>query len=337
MKRSKLSQFFKTNYEFILSIALLCIIFVVSFKPSKYVEASFVGLKVWATIVLPSLFFFFFVTKVLVQLKSSRKILSILDKPFNKIYKTNTNSGYIFLMSIISGYPVGAKLISEFYENDLITKQDAKKVISFCSSSGPMFILGSVAVKMFGNYKLGLVVLLSHTISTLLNGVIYSRIGTKSPLNLGKNTTYDKIVVQKNTSQKSLNDIMYDTIISIIMIGGYITLCFTLLEFIISLQGYHFILVLSEKLFGSNILDSIIKGIVELTNGCVSLSKSTCDFKTICIVLSSLISFGGLSIHLQSQMFLKKVGIKYSYFLLTKLTQTIITIFISALFSAILL
>lgn len=333
MKTTFFTNFFKKNYEFLLSIFLLTTILIMSFFPTNYVKASYQGLKIWATIVLPSLFVFFFTTKLLMQLKSGRRLLSIIDKPFNKIYDTKSNSGYIFFLSIISGYPIGAKLIEEFYNDGYISLTDAKKTISFCSTSGPMFILGSIATQMFKNYNLGVIVLLSHIIATLLNGLLYRNIGTKLALKNTKNISYN----QNKENKKSINDIMYDSIISIFMIGGYITLCFTFLEFLLNLPFFNLTSNFSNQIFGADILSAILKGFIELTNGCVSLSKINCNIKTTCIILSSLISFGGLSIHLQSYYFLKKIGISYKFFLITKTTQTIITIITSVFFSAFLL
>ncbi len=324
--------FFKKNYEFIFCFILFGIILIISFNPAPYILSTWTGLTVWAKIVLPSLFVFFILTKLLMQSEKSLKIFSILDKPFNKLYSINGGGGYIFLMSALSGYPIGAKLISEFYEQKLISQTQAKKIISFASTSGPMFIIGSIAVKIFNSYKLGLVVLLSHLLSSLLNGLIYRNIGTKN----GKNNTKNEALYTIKFKKQTLNDIMYNTITSILMIGGYITLCFTALELITSLSFFNNINTFFINLFGSNIFEAIIKGIVEVTNGCVSLTHSL-PLKTICIILSSLISFGGLSIHLQSQMFLSKVGIKYRFFLLIKTTQTIITFIVSGIFSMILL
>lgn len=324
--------FLKKNYEFIFCFILFGIILIIAFNPAPYILSTWTGLTVWAKIVLPSLFVFFILTKLLMQSDKSLKMFSILDKPFNKLYSISGGGGYIFLMSALSGYPIGAKLISEFYDQKLISQTQAKKIISFASTSGPMFIIGSIAVKVFNNYKLGLVILLSHLLSSLLNGLIYRKIGIKNEKNGTKNDDLCKINLKKQT----LNDIMYNTITSILMIGGYITLCFTALELITSLPFFSNITIMFNNLFGSNIFEAIIKGIVEVTNGCVSLSH-TLSIKTICIILSSLISFGGLSIHLQSQMFLSKVGITYKFFLLTKITQTIIAFVLSSIFSMILL
>ena len=326
-------SFFKKNYEFIFCIILFCVILTISLNPEPYISSTFVGLKVWATIVLPSLFVFFVLTKLFMGLNSSLKLFNFLDKIFYKLFKVKKTGGYVFFMSAISGYPIGAKLISEFYLNGTISQVEAKRLISFCSTSGPMFILGSVAVNMFNDYKLGIIILISHLFSSLLNGLFYRNIGTRFIQNDTKNTPNNISV----STKKSLNDVMYDTIISILMVGGYITLSFTLLEFITRLSIFSYIQNFFENTLNFASFESILKGMVELTNGCVSLVNTNISKRVLCILLTALTSFGGLSIHLQSQMFLSKVKIKYSYFLLTKVTQTIISILISGVFSMIFL
>ncbi len=326
-------SFLKKNYEFIFCIILFCVILAISLNPEPYISSTFVGLKVWATIVLPSLFVFFVLTKLFMGLNSSLKLFNFLDKIFYKLFKVKKTGGYVFFMSAISGYPIGAKLISEFYLNGTISQVEAKRLISFCSTSGPMFILGSVAVNMFNDYKLGIIILISHLFSSLLNGLFYRNIGTRFIQNDTKNTPNNIRV----STKKSLNDVMYDTIISILMVGGYITLSFTLLEFITRLSIFSYIQNFFENTLNFASFESILKGMVELTNGCVSLVNTNISKRVLCILLTALTSFGGLSIHLQSQMFLSKVKIKYSYFLLTKVTQTIISILISGVFSMIFL
>ena len=41
----------------------------------------------------------------------------LLKKPISRLYNAPSQSGYILVMSLLSGYPVGAKLIDDFYEN----------------------------------------------------------------------------------------------------------------------------------------------------------------------------------------------------------------------------
>ena len=315
-----LKKLIKKNYEFILCIFLFAIIIVVCLNPKPYIDSSFVGIKTWATIVLPSLFFFFIISKIILQFEASMKITRGLDVIFSKMYNVSNASGHVFLMSAISGYPLGAKLTYELYNKEIITKEESHRLISFCSTSGPMFIIGSVGTTLFENYKLGIIILICHLLSALVNGLIYR--------NYKKQTN---IIEQKNNinlslKKETINDIMYNTIISVLMVGGFITICFTLLE-----------ILNTFNLFFNPFLETIIKGVVEVTNGCVNLSQQGFSLKLNCIILTGIITFGGISTHLQSYIFLSKIGIKYKFFLLTKITQTLIAIIISLLFSIFLL
>ncbi|NCB48567.1 MAG: hypothetical protein EOM55_02965 [Clostridia bacterium] len=296
----------------------------VAINPKPIISSTFEGLTVWAKIVLPSLFCYFILTKMLLQQQDSFKIFRILDKPFEKIFKTKSFGGYIFFMSILTGYPLGAKLIYEFSCQKLISKNDAKRMISFCSTSGPMFVVGSVAVGMFSNTTLGIVVFICHILSALINGLFYRNLKEKkgeNKINLSQN--------MPNIKKETLNDIMFNTIISVLMIGGYISLCFSLMEFVTNLKIFEIINNFFASIFGNNIFESIIKGLVEVTNGCVSLTNDSFSSTILGCSLCTLISFGGLSIHLQSNFFLSKIGISYRYFLLTKITQTLIAFLLS--------
>ncbi len=51
---------------------------------------------------------------------------------------------YAFIMGIISGYPVGAKIVTEFRKNGECSKVEAERLLSFSNNSGPLFIIGTV-------------------------------------------------------------------------------------------------------------------------------------------------------------------------------------------------
>lgn len=58
---------------------------------------------------------------------------------------------YAFIMGIISGYPVGAKIVTEFRLNGDCSKAEAERLLAFTNNSGPLFIIGTIGVSMFGN------------------------------------------------------------------------------------------------------------------------------------------------------------------------------------------
>lgn len=312
--------------------ALFAVIILLAINPHPVISATFRGLSVWAKIVLPSLFCFFILSKILMQRPSSFVMFMPLDKPFAKAFGVRRFGGYVMMMSALTGYPLGAKLIYEFRSQGLISQIDAKKMIAFCSTSGPMFVVGSVGISMFGDARLGLIVFVCHILSSFLNGFLYRNLGTKSA-DFQQNLSEKLPKIKKET----LNEIMYSSIISVLMIGGYITICFSLLEVVTNLKLFEIANNFFAKMFGSNIFESVVKGVVEVTNGCVNLASGGLP-ATILVVLSCcLVSFGGLSIHLQSQLFLSKIGVSYRYFFLTKITQTLIAFGLSLIASLIFL
>lgn len=332
-----IKRFFIKNYQIIFCFIILIAIFVVAINPKPYIDSTFKGFEVWAKIVLPSLFAFFIFTKLLMQNNKTSSVFNFLNKPFKKIYSCNYG-GYIFIMSVLAGYPVGASLISEFYSQNKLDLRQAKILCSFTSTSGPMFILGSVASSMVFNYKIGIVILISHLLASLLNGLFYKVVVNRKY----KNNKTDKIIdfISNNEIKKqSFNDIMLNTITSCLMVGGSIALCFTLVEILFGLiNPLTHLFSNSGFLIGfGQVLKGIISGIVEITNGCLQISSCGLNPLLCSTIICGLISFGGLSIHLQSVVFLSKCKIKYSYFLLTKLTHMIFSILLSVVFGLILL
>lgn len=286
-------------------------------SPKLYMQTTLNGVSVWAINVLPALFPFFIVTRLLVGLSVDN--VKLLDKFCNKFFKTK-NSGKIFLLSIISGYPIGAKLICSAYSNGQMSSADAKKMMSYCSLAGPMFLLGSVGVAIFNSTKIGYILILSTILGGIVNGIIY-RNSYKSP-------KQDFLPKTPNaTSNNLLADTMLDSIMSILLVGGYIVFSFVLIALLNDLGIMQALASLLCKILPvkEDIIIAFFNGCIEMTGGVLSLSKLAIS-PILKITLSAfLLSFGGVSIFLQSLNFSKELKIKKSLILLQKFTQGIWT------------
>ena len=77
------------------------------------------GLSLWANSVIPSLFPFFVATELLMH----TNIISLLGKVLNRymkpIFNIRGEGAFAFIMGIISGYPIGAKIASNFRINNI--------------------------------------------------------------------------------------------------------------------------------------------------------------------------------------------------------------------------
>lgn len=312
--------------QIFLSIFILILIYFLIINPQTYMQSTLKGLNVWLTSVLPALFPFFFLTKLLTELKAINKISTFLSPISKKLFKCPGISSYVFLMSIISGYPVGAKLISELFKNGQITQNDAIKMNSFCSTSGPLFVVGTVGVSMLFSQTAGYVILFSHIVGAILNGLLYRNIKSKNIQNTITTTSNEK-------TNNILSSVMYDSIISILMIGGFIAVFFVFIDILNNTNIIGFLSFLLEKtLFflhlPTNFFNATLNGLVEITHGALDLSVLNLNIKFLSVILTGMISFGGLSIHLQSLIFLKNTNIKMGVYFLQKTTHCIISMIV---------
>ncbi|MBE7075346.1 MAG: hypothetical protein E7376_05155 [Clostridiales bacterium] len=297
-----------------LGFCLLIIIVLIAINPAKYSAVALNGILVWAKILVPSLLPFFILTKLFAATGIIDSITNIFAKPINKIYNCPKQSAYVFFMSIITGYPVGSKLVADLYNNGIICKTDAIKTTSFCSNSGPMFILGSVAIGMFANAKMGYIILASHILGALLNGLIYRKIGGK-----------EKQKKQINQMGNNLNfsESVITSVNSIFLIGGVVCFTFVLLEVITN--NYIFISLtnlLSNIGLNANLFSAVICGIGEITKGCLMLSSVALSPTFVTCFCTFIISFGGIATFLQAMAFLKGI-VPAKMFLLQKFTHAI--------------
>ncbi len=274
--------------------------------PTLYIQQTLAGINAWALNVLPSVLPFIFFTKVLSSLGSIEKFSSRF--PMQKLYRTPSSSGYVFLMSIISGYPVGAKMTADLYLSGKVSREEAFRMTSFCSTSGPMFIIGAVGVGMLASPRAGYIILLSHILGALLNGFLYRKIKAEE-------LSRDSFKVDKSNSD--IGSLVLDSALSIISVGAIIAIFFVVIT---SLSP---ILSLLPKPIAS-----VLAGLIEITRGCKDISLAFSSNLAICAA-SFVISFGGLSTMLQSLTMLSKIKMPVWLFAVQKLTHAILALIIS--------
>ncbi len=301
-------------------IIIICI-FLIIYKPDTYISSSLTGIKLWALLVLPSLLPFFFLTALMTKTGITDKLAHLAYKPAKFLFGCSGICGYAFIMSILSGYPVGAKIISDLKNNGLIDENEATKMSTFCSTSGPLFIIGSVGIGMYGDKKVGYILLLSHILSAIISGIIFR--GYKK----GK-ISENRRFISKNDGN-ILYECVYSSVITVALVGGFICIFYILADMAINLKiTLPLDSVLNLIIKDKSITSGFTSGLIECTRGAKALSECGITAKSI-FLTSSLISFGGVSVIAQSIMFLKTAKVKTGIFILSKLLQMIISFILS--------
>lgn len=309
----------KSNKFAIVIVLFIC--FLIALNPQIYAKSCLNALSVWTIKIFPTLFPFFVFTRIIVNLSDNKP--NFMDKFFNKLYNTPSGCAKTFFLSALSGYPMGAKLISVQYEENLITSNEAKKMLAFCSISGPMFMLGTVGMSILCSYKAGIIILISNLFSCLINGFLY-----RGKQNKNKKPYYNSSKIKTNLGEQ-----IHDSLNSILMVGAYIVLSFLIIDMLKNLNIITFLSnticwVFNSKL-NHHIVESVLCGLCEITRGIIELNATNISLFAKTVISSSLIGFGGLSIFFQSNHFIEKLNIKKSYVLLQKFTQGMISLIIS--------
>lgn len=307
------------------------------FSSSNLVAAQN-GLALWAFKVLPSLFPFFIATELLCNTNFTYILGKLLNKFMKPIFNVPGESAIAIILGTISGYPVGAKVVSNLKKQKIISKIEAERLIAYTNNSGPLFILGTVGIALFGNRKIGFILLISHIIASICVGYCF-RYWKKDKLDINyRETKFNSKFTPIKISDigEILGDSIKKSITTILSIGGFIVLFSVILSI---LENSGFLIFIAEIL--KNLLNipteislSFITGIIELTNG-VNLTAILPEaYKNISILLTSfLLGFGGISVLLQVYSIIAKENISIKPYFYGKILQGIF----SCLFTFILL
>ena len=322
----------------ILPIVFVFIAFCLVIFSKTNLSAAKNGLTLWATCVVPSLFPFFVITNLLSRTKVVTVFGKLLDKFMRPIFNIPGIGGFAFVMGLISGYPVGAKVVSDFRENGLVSKDEGERLLAFTNNSGPLFILSSVGISLFGDTRTGLLLLCTHILSCITVGIILGKFSKKSDEEFrvrknfkSQNSNKQINPTANNVTLKNLGEVLGNSInnaiSTILMIGGFVVIFSVIISILNNMNALNFFSkflnpILAFIGFDLDFANPLLSGIIELTNG-VNLVANI-HIKAISqniILCAFLLGFGGFSVLLQVFSIVAKTDLSMKKYLIGKLLQ----------------
>ena len=226
------------------------------------------GLDICGAVLIPSLFPFLIFLSYLNERRVVEQISPSLCKISKKLFKIGGEELAVFLISLLSGYPSGAVLLSKLpIENE--RKSNAS---IYCCSGGIAFIYTAVGIGILHNKKAGIILLISHILSSIITLLLFSRASKTKQFSLPRQIqTKGNIVNAVSSATQSMTTICA------------FTLAFASISQLICKLPVH-----------TNIKTAICC-ILEVTNGCFALSKLTHSLP----IYAATLGFGGISVILQ--------------------------------------
>lgn len=249
-------KFFIINIKKVIIPFIFCVFTICLIIFSKTnLTATKSGLELWATSVLPSLLPFF----IAVELLKYTDIIKILGKLFNPIMRPIFNvpgaASFALIMGIISGYPTGAKIVSDFKKEGICSDIECERLIAFTNNSGPLFIISTVGISFLGDTRTGILLFITHILACLSVGFLFRwwKNGKKSNYSNNSNSLSQP---EKNNKKANLNNLgeilatsIMNSINTIIMIGGFVTIFSVIVSILKESQILNTFSILFEPFF----------------------------------------------------------------------------------------
>lgn len=308
-------------------ILLLFIIGLMLFSNTNLMAAK-KGLTLWANSIVPSLFPFFVATELL----SKTNFVYFIGRFFNNImypfFNIPGEGSFALIMGLLSGYPVGAKIATNFRKNNICSKEECERLLSFTNNSGPLFIIGSVGISLFGNSTIGFLLLFTHLLASISVGFLF-RFWKK---NDSKNFISSSSNIKNRTIKlSSLGEIIGNSIKNstntILMIGGFVVLFSVILSILktsnlLNISCYFMKPIFEFFRIPQSFYSGFISGIIELTNGLNIICNIPEKNISINIIIASfLLGLGGISVLLQVWSCISKTDLSITPYILGKILQ----------------
>lgn len=285
--------------------AVLCLIILIIDARTAFIGAQ-EGVQLCIQSVVPSLFPFFIISGLISKYCSTLR--SPVLNPIMKLCGLPGETTSLLIIGSLGGYPVGAKSISDAYVHGEISLYQARRMLGFCNNAGPSFVFGMIA-GYFSGQIYGLYIFLILVTSSIIAGSVIPKI------QYGDAKSNPKALPKTNTLETSIK--------AIVSVCSWVIL----FRIIITFLKNWFLWMLPD------ICQFIVIGLLELSNGCLSLGNISNDGLRF-IIGTAMLSFGGLCVYMQIVAVTEHTGT--GWYLPGKLLQCLFSISISIIIQYIL-
>ncbi len=292
-----------------LGLGLLCATLALMFWPQEAMEAAREGLRLCYNVILPSLFPFFVLSALVVDLGLAGYIGRALEGLMRPLFNVPGACASAFALGFVGGYPVGARTALSLYQKGMCTKTEAERLLAFCNNSGPAFILGVVGAGVFASSRVGLLLYLAHAAASVCVGLLfrfYKREGKRRERRASPTFEAERIPTAftgaiKNSFLSTLNIcafvVFFTVVIKLLFLSGLLSGLAGLLGALLSPLG-----------FSTRWAERLLTGLIELTSGVWTLTGDGSTSGKLSMA-AFLLGWAGLSVHCQVLSFIGGSGL----------------------------
>lgn len=297
----------KKYFNLIISFLILLFLFEIFDHSNIIIQTIYNSTSIWFYNIVPTILPIYIIVDLLINYNTIEYLSKLFGNFMEKVFKMKKETSFVFLLSIISGFPSNSKYIKNLLDNNIINNKEANKLLLFTHFSNPLFIIETIGISFLNNKKIGILILIIHYFTNFIIGFLnrnYYINFLKTNSNIKKNET---------SFIKCLTNSIYNTIKILFLLYGIITFFMIITT------------IIKENIPFNNMINSFICGILEITQGIYYISSLKIPINIKASIITFLLSFGGFSIHMQVFSILSNYKIKYLDYLLARIIHGFIS------------
>lgn len=299
---------------------IICTLFILQIivAPRICIDSALSGTKLFMSKVFPSLFPFLVITGVMLKYDGVKIYSKIFGNILCRPLRLPKQCTFAIIVSILCGYPLGAKYACDLYEKERIDIDTCQRLINIASNTSPLFAIGAVGTSMLSSSYLGYFLLIINYLSCFAMSLILPVPKTRDM----KQPTF--LYSAENTNFGSvMKATIEDSIITCLSIGGFVILYSVLISIISSNWIFNLGFDNLGKILGleTELLKGTFLGLIEMTNGCSLISTTSVHMYIKVIIISFMLGFSGFSIISQVHSFTYKFKLSMNKYIAGKFIQ----------------
>ena len=288
--------------DLLLTAALLAATAALVAAPSQAIEGAKNGLALCGNVIIPSLFPFFVLSSLVVDLGLAAYLGRALEKVMRPLFRVGGSCAAAVAMGFVGGYPVGARTALQLYQQGQCTRAEAERLLAFCNNSGPAFILGVVGAGVFGSGRVGLLLYLTHAAASILVGILFRFHG-------GRDAGREKRPVRATFETVRASSAFTGAVVKALQ--STLSICAFVVFFCV----------------GEEWARRLVAGLLELSSGVSSLTGAGSQGVSMA---AFMLGWAGISVHCQVLSFIGDSGLSVRTYLAGKLCHGIIAAALTA-------
>lgn len=300
----------------LLGAGLLVCVAALLLYPTQATQAGREGLALCGNVLLPSLFPFFVLSSLVVELGLADCLGRLLSPLMVPLFRVPGAGAAAVVLGFVGGYPVGARTAVSLYESGLCSRTQTERLLAFCNNAGPAFLFGVVGVGVFSSTRAAVLLYLTHIAASLCVGLCFRFYKPDQPG--GASTlppriqaprlaaAFPKCVKQAFQSVLDLSAfvVFFTVAVQLCRLTGLLPALAGLLRRMLALVGAD-----------APWAEPVLVGLVELSGGVLGLGQSG---QATLPLAAFLLGWAGVCVHCQVLSFLAGSGLSSRPYLLGK-------------------